>query len=327
MDFDLLSGYLADPQPSLPQTLLPHLPNSSLTPQNTVSRPNNRPPTASSGSSPVTRNSPGAVISKIEEIFEAMTDCLLGEKSELVIQLKTRSKTKAKSDAKEDDDDDAPSRRKKARPETRTITFPSTSPQEVWKFNRDIYYRDPELFMRQAVVNRYVDDLAYTLGVERDALNVVAAAKGLVAGAFTITRKDASIVDYSSALEGILIPNPKEIQDITLDNVRWILVIEKEATFRTLASNHYWKDSLAGNGILITAKGYPDIQTRQFLHHLYTTTPELPILALVDYDPDGLGILSTYKHGSIALAHESGLAVSSVEWLGVRSCDFLEVAG
>lgn len=134
MDFDLLSGYLADPQPSLPQTLLPHLPNSSLTPQNTVFRPNNRPPTASE-SSPVTQNSPGAVISKIEEIFEAMTDCLLGEKSELVIQLKTRSKTKAKSDAKEEDDDDAPSRRKKARLETRTIAFPSTSPQEAWKFS------------------------------------------------------------------------------------------------------------------------------------------------------------------------------------------------
>jgi meiotic recombination protein SPO11 len=39
--------------------------------------------------------------------------------------------------------------------------------------DRDIYYRDPELFMKQAVVDRYVDDIAYTLGVERDALNVV----------------------------------------------------------------------------------------------------------------------------------------------------------
>lgn len=36
-----------------------------------------------------------------------------------------------------------------------------------------MFYRDPELFMKQAVVDRYVDDLAYTLGVERDALNVV----------------------------------------------------------------------------------------------------------------------------------------------------------
>jgi DNA topoisomerase VI subunit A len=37
---------------------------------------------------------------------------------------------------------------------------------------RDIYYRDPELFMKQEVVDRYVGDIAYTLGVERDALNV-----------------------------------------------------------------------------------------------------------------------------------------------------------
>ena len=27
--------------------------------------------------------------------------------------------------------------------------------------------------MKQAVVNRYVDDIAYTFGVQRDALNVV----------------------------------------------------------------------------------------------------------------------------------------------------------
>lgn len=36
-----------------------------------------------------------------------------------------------------------------------------------------MFYRDSELFIKQAVVDRYVDDLAYTLGVERDAMNVV----------------------------------------------------------------------------------------------------------------------------------------------------------
>ena len=39
--------------------------------------------------------------------------------------------------------------------------------------SRDVYYRDPELFMKQAVVDRYVDDIAYTLGIDRDSLNVV----------------------------------------------------------------------------------------------------------------------------------------------------------
>jgi meiotic recombination protein SPO11 len=41
--------------------------------------------------------------------------------------------------------------------------------------SRDIYYRDPELFVKQGFVDRYVDDLAYTLGEQRDALNVVCA--------------------------------------------------------------------------------------------------------------------------------------------------------
>jgi meiotic recombination protein SPO11 len=33
--------------------------------------------------------------------------------------------------------------------------------------------------------------------------------------------------------------------------------------------------------------------------------------------------MSTYKHGSMSLAHETNVAVPSIRWLGVRSCDFL----
>ena len=75
---------------------------------------------------------------------------------------------------------------------------------------RDIYYRHPDLFVKQGVVDRYVDDLACTFGVSRTLLNIVcllhlfeypatvlirlksAAAKGLVAGNFTIRRRDGS---------------------------------------------------------------------------------------------------------------------------------------
>jgi meiotic recombination protein SPO11 len=38
---------------------------------------------------------------------------------------------------------------------------------------RDIYYIDPEFFRVQCTVDRIVDDLAYTIGVNRTALNVV----------------------------------------------------------------------------------------------------------------------------------------------------------
>jgi meiotic recombination protein SPO11 len=68
------------------------------------------------------------------------------------------------------------------------------------------------------------------------------------------------------------------------------------------------------------AKGYPDLQTRQFLYLLSTKSPHIPIYCLVDFDADGIGIMSTYKYGSIALHHQREiLAVPSVRWLGVRS--------
>lgn len=39
--------------------------------------------------------------------------------------------------------------------------------------SRNIYYKDPALFRSQNVVDRYIDIVAYTLGVQRAALNVV----------------------------------------------------------------------------------------------------------------------------------------------------------
>ena len=42
--------------------------------------------------------------------------------------------------------------------------------------NRNIFYQDPKLFKSQAVVDRYVDILAYTFGLRRADLNVVSRA-------------------------------------------------------------------------------------------------------------------------------------------------------
>lgn len=42
-----------------------------------------------------------------------------------------------------------------------------------FNFVRNIYYKDPTLFKKQAVVDRYVDILAFTFGVQRAHLNVV----------------------------------------------------------------------------------------------------------------------------------------------------------
>ncbi|KAL1970901.1 hypothetical protein VTN77DRAFT_2735 [Rasamsonia byssochlamydoides] len=83
-------------------------------------------------------------------------------------------------------------------------------------------------------------------------------------------------------------------------------------------------------------KGYPDLCTRTFVHLLSETghrrnsdrpskfgvvTPPR-FYALVDGDPDGMAIMSTYKYGSMAHAHESArLNAPGLQWLGVRISD------
>ncbi|VDL41239.1 unnamed protein product [Hymenolepis diminuta] len=50
--------------------------------------------------------------------------------------------------------------------------------------------------------------------------------------------------------------------------------------------------------LLITSKGYPDLATRSLLSKLCQKYPRLPMYALVDADPHGIGIYLTYKYGS-----------------------------
>jgi meiotic recombination protein SPO11 len=47
---------------------------------------------------------------------------------------------------------------------------------------------------------------------------------------------------------------------------------------------------------------------------------EPPVFGLVDYDPDGLAILHTYKHGSKKMSEENaGLVVPTMQWMGLHS--------
>lgn len=105
--------------------------------------------------------------------------------------------------------------------------------------------------------------------------------------------------------------------------------------------NRFHLNAAAGKGILITGKGYPDICTREFVHLLSrialkkqratahsieTIAPSSAphFFALVDGDCDGLGIMSTYKYGSMAHAHASAdLIAPKLIWLGTRITDVM----
>ncbi|KAM4086718.1 hypothetical protein ACJW30_10G123000 [Castanea mollissima] len=139
-------------------------------------------------------------------------------------------------------------------------------------------------------------------------------------------------------------------------DARYIIVVEKHAIFQRLAEDRIFNQIPS---ILITAKGYPDIATsftsagsifaplwidlnlnydiqcRFLLHRLSRAFPDLPILALVDWymrpflfatkiisrNPAGLGILCTFKFGSIGMGLEAYRYACNVKWLGLRGDD------
>ncbi|KAI0123346.1 Spo11/DNA topoisomerase VI subunit A [Xylariales sp. AK1849] len=257
-------------------------------------------------------DSSASIVAKIEDILEDIVDAL-GENRVLTIPMRNRSSGNEV-----------------------TISFPANTSTGARRFTallqvlylchealitgniitkRNIYYQNPSLFGNQAYVDHLVDDIAFTFGVGRDFLNIVAASKGLITG---------GPFDPGQDNHGVPIPQTRNLDDTDLRSVRWILVIEKEATFRSLAATRYFEISAAGPGIIVTAKGYPDLATRQFLHSVHSACPRIPIQALVDFDPDGIAIMRIFKLGSKGLDHEGNATIPGLVWLGVKSSDVFE---
>ena len=119
MDPDLLSDPLGDHPDSSLGTLLPNLPRRRLTNENSNVDP----------SYDATHSYQTALaITKIENIFEAITDCIRDEKKELSIPLKSRAKRKARKAS-------TSTATKMQLSKTNVISFPSKSRQEAWKFS------------------------------------------------------------------------------------------------------------------------------------------------------------------------------------------------
>jgi meiotic recombination protein SPO11 len=131
MDFDLFSNLLRDDPGPSSGSLLSNLPHRSPTDDSRISSCN----TSShiSSSQPNIANTPdpsqtGRVITKIENIFESITDCILDQKKELIISLRSRPRCKSKNSEESTSNP-------KPKLEIKNITFPSKSPQEAWKFS------------------------------------------------------------------------------------------------------------------------------------------------------------------------------------------------
>ncbi|KAF9332675.1 endodeoxyribonuclease [Podila minutissima] len=143
---------------------------------------------------------------------------------------------------------------------------------------------------------------------------------------------------------------------------KYVLVIEKEATLSHLISIGFCESH--GPCILLTSKGYPDKVSRRLLKRISDMVQDgvyfldrpfelnlallkspcsssaplhIPLLAVVDCDPNGIDIYLTYRCGSVRSAYDNeNLAISTLQLLGqlpsdwtmfFRGCSLADLSG
>nr|VDD29270.1 unnamed protein product [Brassica oleracea] len=197
--------------------------------------------------------------------------------------------------------------------------------QEKRVTQRELFYKllcdSPDLFSSQVEVNRSVQDVVALLRCSRFSLGIIASTRGLVAGRLSLQEPGKEPVDCSACgSSGFPISGDLNLLDTTImtSDARYIILVEKHAIFHRLVEDRVFNHIPC---VFITAKGYPDIATRFFLHRMSITFPHLPILALVDWNPAGLAILCTFKFGSIGMGLEAYRYACNVKWIGLRGDD------
>ncbi|RTG85218.1 meiotic recombination protein SPO11, partial [Schistosoma bovis] len=100
---------------------------------------------------------------------------------------------------------------------------------------------------------------------------------------------------------------------------QFILIIEKDTIFRKLLSEKFYEKFKPC--LLVTAKGYPDLITRQFLAQINCMHPSIPMIGLFDADPHGINVFCTYKYGTTnpMMQNENGspIKISNLQLCGL----------
>ncbi|XP_077301054.1 meiotic W68 [Arctopsyche grandis] len=188
---------------------------------------------------------------------------------------------------------------------------------------RELYYQNVAKVKNQRSIDVAVSEICCLLDTPQWELGILTTSKGLISGPLEIITHEGHKINCLNS-GGVLIP-----QDIigiksVKSNAKFILVIEKDAIFQKLLDEGAL-DRLKPF-IMITGKGYPDINTRLMLK-LLVDSLKIPPLALVDGDPYGIEIMCTYRFGSLATAHlASKLAVPSLRWLGIHPSDIAKLS-
>ncbi|XP_038725315.1 meiotic recombination protein SPO11-2 isoform X1 [Tripterygium wilfordii] len=197
--------------------------------------------------------------------------------------------------------------------------------QEKRVTQRELFYKllceSPDYFSSQLQVNRTIQDVVALLRCSRYSLGIMASSRGIVCGRLLLQEPNQEVVDCSACgSSGYAISGDLNLLEklIMRSDARYIIVVEKHAIFQRLAEDRVFNQIPS---ILLTAKGYSDLATRFLLHRISRAFPDLPILALVDWNPAGLAVVCTFKFGSMGMGLETHRYACNVKWLGLRGDD------
>uniref|UniRef100_A0A8D2LC41 DNA topoisomerase (ATP-hydrolyzing) n=1 Tax=Varanus komodoensis TaxID=61221 RepID=A0A8D2LC41_VARKO len=187
----------------------------------------------------------------------------------------------------------------------------------IYATKRDIFYTDPAHFCNQRVVDDIINDISCMLKIPRRNLHILSTSKGCIAGNLSYIEEDGTRVNCTCST-AVSVPSNVEGLRNLITEAKFILVIEKDATFQRLLDDNFC--SRMYPCILITGKGVPDMNTRLLVRKLWDTC-QIPVFALMDADPHGKSNSCYFMFQSMSFeAHR--LTVPAIRWLGLLPSDF-----
>ena len=109
-------------------------------------------------------------------------------------------------------------------------------------------------------------------------------------------------------VEFINVPNTQERQENIIDTLissqkmKGFIVVEKDTVFSRIKDSQWFIQQYQDNTLLMTAKGYPDFSSKQFLDLLLKRIGReglnIPCIYIGDADPHGSDIYFQYSIGT-----------------------------
>lgn len=161
---------------------------------------------------------------------------------------------------------------------------------------RQLYYMDVKLFKCQSNVDKCIDSLSNSFGLSIENLKIHASQKGLLYGNLIINSFQLLRSQGSSLIPNLLHSKNCKIVFNKNEIPKSIIILEKDSILSAIIDKE--NDSLNfffENSILITGRGFPDRQTKQFISLISDKFYTTPIYGFFDADIYGLMIAIEYK--------------------------------